>query len=208
MENSLVKIDATGKYCNFPGVTIVAPTKREDWDFWKQVHNQLQSYKLLQEYYSLLPFESYHMTTNNIYTKKSDGGSSWDEFVNKNLPKLQKLHNTYNENIFEPEITVETLFLEKKGMKLIVKLKEEHHSIIKEISGKFDLLHKIPRIFHITLAYPYKTPDETILKELRMELKSSLSCFGKKLVLDSPKLCYFHDMKKFIPWNAEINPFQ
>jgi hypothetical protein len=30
---------------------------------------------------------------------------------------------------------------------------------------------------------------------------------GAEIVLNAPELCYFLDMAKFIPWNAQSNPF-
>ena len=207
MEKTLFKIDSQGKYCKFPGITIVSAFLPKDERLWKQVYDELDQCQLLKEYYSPLPFESYHMTTNDIYTEARDGGSDWKGFITKDMERWQRLFKVLNEKAFNPEITIEDLVVQ--GVVLFeLKLNEEQHSIIKSVAEEFNISHKIPPVFHITLGYKYKAAEETVMNEIKKQLESTLTCLGKKFTLDVPKLCYFNDMTAFIPWDAEEYPFE
>jgi len=207
METSLIKIDSNGRYCRFPGITIVSAIRSEDLEIWTQLYNQLEKCENLKEYYSLLPVESYHMTTSGLYNQKRDGGSNWEGLLNEKLPQLRQLNKTLSEKAFSPEIIIDSLSLRKIGITLYLKLKEEHRQIIQEVAEKFGLADKVPKSFHISLAYTYKVPAEDKLKEMKKQLKSSVDCIGKTFKLDSPKLCYYNDMTAFIPWDTEKSPF-
>ena len=207
MQNQFIKIDSSGNYCNFPGVTVVSAVRDEDLGLWKQVFSELNNCELTKKLYAFLPVESYHMTATDLYTESVDGGTSWNKFVENNLSKFQKIGDIYNEKAFKPEIIVDSLLVVPSVILLIVKLNQEQYSIIESIAGEFDMKGKIPWEFHITLGYSYKTVDDATLKLVISELETNLTCLGKKFELQPPKLCYFKDMLAFIPWDAKISPF-
>jgi len=208
MESTLKKIDNQGKYCKFPGITIVSAIRQEDFEIWKKIHDQLEKCPNLKEYFSLLPAESYHMTTFGLFNQKRDGGSNWEKFIDEKLPKLQEINKELNARSFSPEVIIDSFSVRKIGITLYLKLKEDQKKIIKEVAEKFGFQEHVPNSFHISLAYTYKMPDEEKLKEMKNQFKSAVTCVKKSFKLDPPKLCYYNDMTAFIPWDAEKNPFK
>ncbi|CAM4430230.1 MAG: hypothetical protein LEGION0398_MBIBDBAK_01338 [Legionellaceae bacterium] len=86
------KIDSNGIYTKFPGLTIIASIMEKDFLFFQKIYNCFTQ-DLIKKYYSPLPFDSYHITTVNLYTEKSDGGNNWGDFIKGNESFFQRLHN-------------------------------------------------------------------------------------------------------------------
>jgi len=170
MESQLLKIDAHGKYCKFPGVTIVSAIRSKDTKIWKELYDKLNQCELLKKHYSPLPFESYHMTTNDIYTQKRDGGSNWKDFITKDMSRLQQLFKTLSEKKFNPEIVIDSVRVGGVIM-LELKIKEEQENIIRTISKEFDLERKIPPVFHITLGYSFNESSPETEKEIKKTIR-------------------------------------
>jgi len=209
MENAprFEKINSEGKYTKFPGVTVVAAIRTQDYDLWKEIYNEVHKCTVMKKHYSLLPFESYHMTTNNLFSHKGYTVSEWEIFIEKNLPVFQKIHALTTEQAFHPEITIDKLFTSKRVIYLELKLLDDHHSIVRSVAQNVKIEEKIPPEFHITLGYAYQPVDDATLELICQELKTNLTCFGKTFILDSPKICYFNDMTAFIPFDFQKSPF-
>lgn len=208
MFKSSLKITAKGSYSHFPGVTVIAKVQNKDLDFCKKIYACLVESELITQYYSPLPFESYHMTTNNLFTAKKDGGDDWEAFINQNLTIFQRLHYYLKANAFNPQITITTTIVEGV-IQLIGELPKDQIVIINAFASEFDLRDRIPSVFHITLAYQYKNiPIEAlnaIKKQLTEKLKHILT--SQPLQLNPPQLCYFNDMTAFITWDGSSSPF-
>ncbi len=207
METEVIKIDPQGKFSKFPGVTVVAAIQNGDVEKWRQVYSELETCTLLRQYYSLLPFESYHMTTSDLYTQKRLGLADFQSTIHKELTRFKELYQMLNDKPFSPEIILDSVYINNVVMFLEVKLKDEHQLIVKSVAEQFGITANIPKIFHVSLAYSYKEPDDKTIEAIKKEVENNLTCLGKTFTLDSPKLCYFNDMTAFIPWNAEKYPF-
>ena len=205
--NHGLKLDSEGRYLKFPGITIVAAIRQSDFEEWDKLYKELNKCELTKKYYSPLPTASYHMTTNNIYTERVNGGSNWNELVNKNLPRFQKLVKTLKEKEMFPEIHIKGIGIGQTIIHLDLKIPKDQEDLIRSIAKEFEISERIPTFFHLTLGYRYREIDLTTMGKIREELESNITFVGKNFILDSPKLCYFQDMTEFIPWDAEKNPF-
>ena len=207
MQSTLVKINEKGDFCPFPGVTVVSAIKAEDYQFWEELYNLLNKCELAKQYYSWLPFESYHMTTLSLYTKLDVGAPDWKGFIEKNLPKFQEIAKLLDEKSFTPDIELGELEV-GYGVLFNLKLPEDQQQLINSVTSLLGFSDKLPHWPHLALAYRYKETTSEINKAIRTELEPVLGFLGKKIQLEPPKLCYFNDMKAFIPWNGEKYPFE
>lgn len=58
------KIDESGNFLKFQGVTVVASANSKvNLILWQHLHDSLSSIPIVTNHFSLLPIESYHMTT-------------------------------------------------------------------------------------------------------------------------------------------------
>lgn len=83
--------------------------------------------------------------------------------------------------------------------------------MIQQIAKELGLENKVPGVFHITLAYGYKEiEDEQVFKEIQNkigELFQICKKYDQKILLSSPKLCFFQSMEQYTPWDGITNPF-
>lgn len=94
---------------------------------------------------------------------------------------------------------------------LLVQLSEEQQLMIRNIAEKFNLTDKIPKHLHVTLGHLHKEISSETLTMIQEQVQSVLenteNLFNQPISLQTPQLCYFHDMTAFIPWNGDSNPF-
>lgn len=108
----LKKIDESGRYTYFPGVTVVSGVREVDLSFWKEIYKCIADCELSRSYYSPLPFDSYHMTTTNLFTKQVHGGSNWARFLRDNQSFFQRLNEALTAvHEFSPQITIEGIII-------------------------------------------------------------------------------------------------
>ncbi|KTD33799.1 hypothetical protein Lnau_2091 [Legionella nautarum] len=204
----MVKINKDGKYTPYPGVTVIAGIGDNDNEFWQTLYQKLNSSPLICKYFKPLPYQSYHMTTCNLYVKEWYF-SRWSSFINQKLHFLQQLHVELSKTPIIPEITIEDLNV-SDVLQLNVSLPPDQEEEIKAVAKQFGLEKKVPEYFHITLGYLYNfSINEEDFAAIKNECTEILAtCLKKeKLYLDSPQLTFFHSMKKFIPWDGKQNPF-
>lgn len=205
------KVSNEGVYLPFPGLTVIADVKSKDYEFWKKINNMITACQNLSQYYAPLSHSSYHMTTTHLYTEQSIGRRKWEQFIVSHTEDFKLLKDNIDQRVFNPVITIESLDVDRT-IKLVLDLPAEQKKIITEIARKHNLLKKIPHPFHITLAYRYKEIDDHLRLDFESELKSNLSQLVKEYnatySLNQPKLCYFHDMNGFTPWNISEYPFK
>lgn len=205
------KIDDSGHYLPFSGVTVVAAVGRQNREFFEKFHSQLAQEKSITDHISLLPVDSYHMTTINLYTQSGQSNKTWGDFINGHLDWFQDLRKSIDSTSFMPHIAVEEATVPGYALLILVRLAENEAKIIKDTAIPRQLENQIPGVFHITVGYVYSGSVEqanliqekanSILKNLLSQRQSS------EFTLESPKLCYFNDMLAFIPWNGIASPF-
>ncbi|WP_392538065.1 DUF1868 domain-containing protein [Legionella sp. 227] len=205
----LNKIDDQGNYLEFPGVTVIADVGQTNHNLWHEIHHFLKNTPVLCDYFSPLPRQSYHMTTCNLYTKE-DTLEDWVSFISKKLPFFQKINKKLSELNFTPTISVESIDY-FSGLQLILSIPEEQKKVIQQIAKELGLENKVPGVFHITLAYGYKEiDDEQVFKEIQNKIGELLKIckkYDQKILLSSPKLCFFQSMEQYTPWDGITNPF-
>jgi hypothetical protein len=186
------KIDAQGNYLQFPGITVIADMSDKNEAFWLQVHEFLNKTKTLCSYYAPLPYSSYHYPNN------------WPVLLSDE--RFQHLHARLQANHFTPTATVVGIKV-SYALQLNLTLPQSQHDLINTIADEFDIQNKIPKTFHVTLAYAYKELSDSQIMAPEIEQLASL-CLGKELSLQPPRLCFFHDMQQFFSWDGKNNPFK
>lgn len=207
------KINTEGTYLPFPGFTIVSDTDDQDMPFFRALYEALVTVPEFKEYYELLPLDSMHMTTNNLFTQIPNYASNWNEFINDQLPWFKKLYQSVEASDVRPRITLSEL-KGWRGINIGVEVNENDKTIIKNVAEEFKIESKIPAYFHLSLAYLKKDITEADRASLLIKLNTIFnelliehSYKGKVLTLKKSNLTYFPDMKSFVPWNAASNPF-
>ncbi|QBR83740.1 DUF1868 domain-containing protein [Legionella israelensis] len=205
----LKKIDSNGNYTKFPGVTIAASVQLSvmQENPWLEIYNALKKSTIISKYYALLPYQSYHMTTCNLYTEEDT--PEWSEFITSNLEFFKALHESLKQNEFNPEVTIK--MISTAGvLQLQLSLPQNQESIVQSIAKTFKLEDRMPYDFHITLAYEYRMMDnQTLYQSIKDELNEIIQPYlNKRIILNAPTLYYFENMTQFTPWDAKTNPFE
>ena len=205
----LKKIDSEGNYTEFPGVTVIASVGNQNQELWLGIYQFLRNSTVLLPYFKPLPYESYHMTTQHLYTQRAHF-NNWVDFINSKLGLLQQLYQRLTKTPFRPELSIENMN-SIGSLQLNVSIPPKQYDLITSIANEFGLQKMIPRVFHITLAYEYKMIEhESDYVAVQQEIATLLSLCLKhqqKLLLNPPQLCFFHSMEQFILWDATTNPF-
>jgi hypothetical protein len=201
------KVSPTGRYKRFSGLTAVADIAMTDHEFFKELYNELNKIPEIKKYYALLPVESYHMTTNNLYVKSSFE-NKWKEFLGKKLDWFKKFHKALKIEDIRPQIKLAYINVENT-MGIIVTPSAASVEKIYAFGRKFNVENKIPKPFHITLAYLYK--DITVSNKIQIKYKADevfkklikkYRYQDKEITLSPASLRYFNTMKNFTPWDG------
>ena len=201
------KMDSMGRYTKFPGMTVVAPVKDDDMDFWLKICNSIVTYTEALDYFSPLPCTSYHMTTTNLYTQADDGGDDWEGFIRAISPRCEVLHELLKTNSFEPALTFKSV-ITFGVIQLEVSLPAAQSAIIKDIAKEAGVQEGVPSFFHITLAYQYKDIPLSLETEINEQLQKRIKAVlqsKKEVKLAPPTLCSFEDMTAFTPWDGKAS---
>ncbi len=208
------KIDSSGNYTSFPGITVLSHIKKNELIIWNKLYSKLKESKIINEYYSLLPVDSYHMTLINLYTKAYTSKNiedDWKRFITNKNKMFINLDNYLSENAFIPKIPSVNMLLPKISNNTIaieVPIASEQKEKVNEIANHFKLFKKVPSPFHITLAYSYKVIPAETYQEIEIEfnriVNSNLLIYNTPLNFENPKIYYFHDMTNFKLWNKKI----
>ena len=201
------KFDSKGRYTKFPGMTVVAPVRDDDMDFWVQVCNSIVTYAPALDYFSPLPCTSYHMTTTNLYTQYEDGEDDWEGFIREVSPRCEILYELLKANSFAPELTFKTV-ITYGVIQLEGALPPKQSAVINDIARRSGVQEGVPSYFHMTLAYQYKeiplSLEADINEQLQQRLKAVLQ-LRKGVKLAPPTLCSFEDMTAFTPWDGKAS---
>ena len=141
------KVDENGHYLRFRGVTIVAPIGDRNKDFFKILPSRLAKDSIITKYISLLPVDSYHMTTTNLHShQRSD--EDWNEFIERKKRKLQKLDSKLKRDAFNPLVNLVGIERSTTAVILVVDLDTSQQiaiktwqlSMIKSVKNEFQIL--------------------------------------------------------------------
>lgn len=207
----MYKINNNGDFLEYPGTTIISSIQPKDSSLWKCLFQFLQSSPLITDFYSLLPYDSYHMTICSLYNKFNRTALDWNNFISKNLQLFQQLGMYCQEISLTPRITILNSLVTKHVLQLNFSIPQEQITVMHNLLKSFNLENGLPNTFHMTLAYqkPNKTISSlehtTIKKLVLSEVKKIF--IQEELTLLPPTLCYFKDMTKFTPWDGRTNPF-
>ena len=106
----LKKLDEQGNYTHFPGITVIASVNETD-TLLRTIYEMLIKDKEFTDYFSPLPFSSYHMTTINLFTEEHIGSQKWKSFITGNNALFQSLHQMINGMEFTPSISIDAVEL-------------------------------------------------------------------------------------------------
>lgn len=204
------KLNSEGKYLTFPGITVVSAIKEADKPLWQLIYEALNKNKEFTDHFTPLPYESYHLTAINLYTKDAIGSGKWRDFIISNSAFFQSLNGLLAEKSFSPVVSIESINI-AGALQIMVTLPEEQIKIIQEVAKTHHVEARIPAVFHITLAYQFKYVEHEVLEKLELELRQEIFSILKshegELSLTPPGLCFFNNMTKFIPWSGGGYPF-
>lgn len=205
------KIDNTGKYKPFAGLTVVADVFQLNAELFLNFHRKLSENALIVEHCGLLPPESYHITSFSVIEQEFQ---NWTElqfyqWIQSNSKQLERTHQELESSThgFTFKLSVDrrrlTLWAD-------IETKAAHEQLT--VAESVSLVARVPSRFHITLGYQYKQASKATTKLI---YEATVACLQECLpnyentVLYAlkPKLCYYHDMTEFISWNGRGNPF-
>lgn len=205
------KIDEFGNYLPFPGFTVVADVYQQNLELFSRIFSQLQNSSLITEYNSLLPAESYHITQFSLMEQKKMNEKQWDDWIQSRMGTMTAVHKHLKHET--KAFTFRIVAIYNKKLTLYCEVDPIAEETQRQVAGMTSYERNIPMKFHISLGYqfkPFPTPDVAVLvgDELRRILSEELPHHETvSLNAERPKLCYFHDMTKFIPFNCGRNPF-
>lgn len=218
-----MKVDEEGNYVQFQGFTIISNVSESNIKFWNDVFVTLSTKIVnLSKYYSLLPLDSYHMTTINLFTEidAKRANQTLVDYVDSRMDWLKDLKNdTDGLYKIEPRSPLGLPFADSTiGYEVAWDADQDDEAMqVINLARKYNVVNKIPPWYHVTLAYQYKVPlDDREKKELdvvrkstKLELDKIRQNLGKVTVLSfyQAKVCYFNDMTRFIPWEGLKSPF-
>ena len=204
------KLNSEGKYLTFPGITVVSAIKKTDKPLWQLIYEALKKNKEFTDHFTPLPYESYHLTAINLYTKDAIGSRKWRGFIISNRAFFQSLNGLIAEKSFTPVVSVESINI-AGALQIMVTLPEEQIRIIQQVAKAHHVEARIPSAFHITLAYQFKYVEQEVLEKLELELRQEIFAILKshegELSLTPPELCFFNNVTKFTPWSGDGYPF-
>lgn len=209
-KTTLKKINSEGNYTPFPGVTVVADIQQSDDtlpNLWETIHTKLKTSAVISQYYAVLPWQSFHMTTCNLMTE-AEAGDNWTNYLAEKLTTFQKMRNWLKQNAFNPQIKISNLHT-SDVLQLQLELPDMQNDTIQAFANAFGEQDNIPFSFHITLAYGYKDIlSQEIYEQIVAEFVSIITpIMEQEIQLKAPTLCYFKTMEAFTPWDATANPF-
>ncbi|MBA2710009.1 MAG: DUF1868 domain-containing protein [Tatlockia sp.] len=199
------KYNKQGQYTQFRGFTVVASIYQQDKEKWRQFYDFINELDDIKQCFTLLPPESYHMTLYDLYSENET--STWKPFIADKLNQIMDLKEPIEAADIKPKAIVDKVAA-TKVLVVDLKIKEESETAILSLAEQLSLQRHLPKHgFHLTLGYKYKEASAISTDTLNM-LAEKLNELFEEINFDSAKLCYFHDMKRFIPWDGVSNPWE
>ena len=204
------KINREGCFQPFNGTSVVMPVIQNLPLEVKMA--ELSSHSSIAPFYSFLPSNSLHITAFNLYVQNLMSDEMWRQSTTKNLDFYSSIQFTLSEefkDINQFDLTILPRGICDGVLQLVVTIPEEIYETVQAIAAKYNIEHKIPDFFHMTLAYQYRPfPSQVSADAAGKTFHTFLSEIQEMDVQASPaQLTFFHDMTKFNPWDGSFNPF-
>jgi hypothetical protein len=207
------KFSEQGQYLPFPGFTVVTDTFSNNAEVFESFHQRLSESPAITNYHALLPPESYHITAFSIMEQKKNTPEQWVSWIQSHLEKLQKLHRDLEHNT-KPH-TFRIVKAKDKQLTLLVEIDTAEAEVEKNLAfADAEMASRLPNGHHISLGYQFKkfenkAAERLCWSEFQRTFQEVFPHYETETYQAmQPKLCYFDDMTKFIPWDAtSIPPF-
>jgi hypothetical protein len=206
------KIDSSGRYLPFPGLTAVADVFRGNMDIFQHFHDRLSACSAITDYTALLPAESYHITAFGITEQRSQTPSEWTDWLSEHLNSLHDLHLQMEQHTRPYEFRI--VKAQGRRLTLIVEIESMEAAAERHVASttqKYQV--RVPRTHHISLGYPYRKFENKIKeKQFTEEFQNifvdvfSSDWQSARFTANQPRLCFYNDMTAFIPWDATAPP--
>lgn len=200
MNKNNIKVDSEGNYLNFSGLTIISYVDHTNI-IYSKLFDLLSSNKQITEKYAVLPIDSYHMTIVSIVDQRNF--PNIDLYINTHEVELNQIIANLN-NLFTNTIQAKIIdIIVENVISIYLELNEDTLNVIKLLTEKLKVDcvdYKIPKHFHITLAYAYKPVASTEQNQIKNMLENNIM-LNEYVHLHIPKLCKYNDMTKFIEFN-------
>lgn len=217
------KIATTGKYLPFFGWTVISMVEDDTLDF---LESEIKNNPTLNQYFSALPAESYHVTLCSIWCTGSPLLLHQQRFLSRySLEDQQNFITQSTQRVFfNPDWCMTSLLTQidneaipSTGDRLVISgiyfsgstLGISFSTTSPVLNKARDHIRKICEIndpiidYHLTLAYNYRDVNIDHVRE-SLEILNSRVC-GKVLLLKKPLVAYFSDMTKFISYTKTLN---
>ena len=203
------KIDPSGNYLPFSGMTVIAPVNPAE-TIWQEIHTILSSNKTLLRYFSLLPATSYHCT---LFSLPDEGmaniARNWRADIKPLLPALSQLQQQLTKTPIS--LTPSFKHINAAGvLQIIMTVPQTQADNINQ--HKADIYgatrYKESTERHITLAYqfkPIKKSHEDSITETLLQVVKKLEQI-EDLSLQPAHVCTFKDMTAFTRWSIPQIP--
>jgi hypothetical protein len=197
------KLDSDGNYQPFPGYTVICKLNLEETaDIWRNIFSHLVNNSKVTDFYSILPFSSWHVTAINLFTKEAvkESQLEWGAYVASKQVFFNELIQVLKQNPLTPSMHYSRLHMEG-ALQIEVVLDNQRANQIEALAKCYKYERSIPRFFHVTLGYQYKILNDAQFKALKLELTPLIQAYFKDLTLklQPAQLCYFDDMTAFTP---------
>lgn len=201
-----MKINQQGTYLPFAGVTVIATLLKQDETFWHKMQALIHQ-PLICKYFTPVPYESYHMTTNNLYVEEDC--PDWSKFIDNNLTYFHSLSNRLLQNSHNLDVSIVDLKTHNAIQLIVLFDSPDDEEMIHNIAAQYRCADGIPRLFHVTLAYQYQAisnEDNQAMSAIFNAIKQMAR--DHHITLNPPALHIFRDMTQYTPWDGTANPFQ
>lgn len=206
------KISPSGQYLSFPGFTVVADVFQKNAGLFRRIHARMQACPLITDYNALLPAESYHITAFSLNEQRRMNDREFEDWIRSQSRAMQFTHRELEAQT--KPFTFRITGVRHQKLTFMCEVDPAAESVQRTVAEMTPYAENIPGGFHISLGYEFKkVKDKTYfdrVHELMMTiLNEELPNFQSvDLHAHQPKLCYFHDMTRFIPFDGSRNPFK
>lgn len=200
------KIDKQGNFPSHPGITVISDINQKSLQSLLPLYNALASNPLITKYYSVLPLHCWHMTNINLFTRAGLklNDEQWRNYLISNAKVINRYASTIQDMGVAHTVSATGIGMSHSlhlSINVPVSQQVEVYSLAYRLDRK--LCSKVPRNFHITLAYKYNEPSKNDLAKIQHYCNNifKYNMQGKIIKLSPPSLCHFQSMNSgYQPW--------
>lgn len=208
------KIDDTGAYQRFGGITLICPVDRDAKAAWAKVYDAIAKDPLLVQYYAPLPASSYHVTIDPLFTER-EARKSPAEFraVLRSLSEgFEALHQATVDTPLAPRARLDSVHASRMilGASLTLDRPEDARGAVdlrNIIEKSIGLPHTHAIKHHMTFAYRFREPEnsgvwrmlEQAARRVEDQIRATLVDENGRIALEPAALMEFESMTEFVP---------